>query len=187
LITNNIIQIPNPYEISGFNEGCVNRIINKKDNNYLIWRGANHNEAIRKQLVSMSQHQQEQQGTKNDNNHTRIWLDGKFNKWSQPDNIGLNSISREDMTKKFKYHLDVGGCSGTSWGGLRWKMCTTGNLVFKIETTMIKWWYTLIPYKHYIPVKEDLSNLYEQYIYIENNPQVAYSIALNGQKVCLNT
>jgi hypothetical protein len=202
LITNNIIQIPNPYEISGFNEGCVNRIINKHENKYLlnisfdmfhqrsnviIWRGDNHSEIIRNQLVSMSREQLEQQGNTSDNNNTRIWLDAKFSKWSKMNNTDLDSISREDMTKKYKYHLDAGGCSGTSWGGLRWKLCT-GNLVFKIETTMIEWWYnTLVPYKHYIPVKEDLSNLYEQYIYIENNPQVAHTIAQNGQTICLNT
>jgi hypothetical protein len=202
IVTTNIIHIPNPYDYSGANERLVNRLIYKSNNQYLlnmsfdmfhhrsnviIWRGANHSEAIRTQIVSMSREQQQQQQQQGNNDKSQIWLDAQYSEWTMTDDIALGKLSQEYMAKQYKYHIDVGGCSGTSWSGLRWKMCT-GNLVFKIESSMIEWWYSmLIPYKHYIPVKEDLSNLYDQYAYIENNPQVAYNIAQAGQTVCLNT
>jgi hypothetical protein len=154
LVTNNIILIPTPYDYSGFNKVCVDGIINNNEqllnvsfdmlhqrSNVVIWRGKSHSEVLRNNLVVMSQEQQQH----NDSGNTQIWLDARFCGGSLADNVNLGYITPENMTNSYKYHLDVGGCSGTSWGGLRWKMCT-GNLVFRIETSMMDWWYNTLHY-----------------------------------------
>jgi hypothetical protein len=44
----------------------------------------------------------------------------------------------------------------------------------------------LIPFEHFIPVNEDLSDLKEKINYLELNPDVANKIALNAQKFAIN-
>jgi Glycosyl transferase family 90 len=89
--------------------------------------------------------------------------DHRLNATSSNLDIGLNkdSFLSFDEMAKFKYQLDIGGELGTTWGGLRWKMCP-GNLVFKVDTFAVDWWHhTIQPWLHYIPVHSNMSNLYE--------------------------
>ena len=39
----------------------------------------------------------------------------------------------------YKYLMDIGGQSGTTWTSLNWKMAV-GALVFKVDTGSINWW-----------------------------------------------
>jgi hypothetical protein len=184
--TPNFYVIPNPYDLSGFSERNVKELLSKvtttfnltrdifeRRRNILMWRGGNHGEKIREIIVAYS---------KNEEDNEPVWIDAKWSFGSD-----TNAISEVESAAKYRYHLDVGGVSGTSWEGLRWKMCS-GNLVFRIESDAMDWWHNMIqPWKHYIPVKEDLSDLRTQYDWVENHPDEVYDIAQRGQKVCFET
>jgi Glycosyl transferase family 90 len=204
----NYILGPDPYDEGGYSEWQVNLILNKftdtminttfdtfnQRNNTLIWRGGNHGEEARKALVALAIAEEEQmlgnatQYLSNDVTEpgpvtsTNLWLDAKFSGGND-----LSVMTEEYQASHYKYHLDVGGVSGTSWEGLRWKMCS-GNLVFRIESSAIDWWHVhLEAGVHYIEVKGDVSNLKEQYDWVESHPNEAYEIAQRGQNVCLQS
>ena len=56
-----------------------------------------------------------------------------------------------------------------------------GSLVFKQQATLYEFWETeLVPFEHYIPVEEDLSNLVEMIEWALQNDDQAKKIAANG-------
>jgi len=72
------------------------------------------------------------------------------------------------MIRKYKYLLDIGG-NGYS-GRLKF-LLFSNRPVFIVERNYIEYWHNqLIPYVHYIPVREDLSDLLIQIIWAEANP-----------------
>uniref|UniRef100_A0A6U0E7Y8 Glycosyl transferase CAP10 domain-containing protein n=1 Tax=Helicotheca tamesis TaxID=374047 RepID=A0A6U0E7Y8_9STRA len=75
-----------------------------------------------------------------------------------------------DEQMNYKYHIDLGGSGGTSWTGTLSKLAMPGVL-FHHETISRDWFYDeLQPWKHYIPVKMDLSDLREKYDWAEAHP-----------------
>ena len=156
----------------------------------IVWRGSFHgdHEPTRAQLADLSTVngtfvQSLSAANGETNTETIRWLNARNARGDVSARIDLT-----DMASLYKYQIDVGGISGTSWCGLRWKMCGSGSLVFRIETFSQDWWHhTIKPYEHYLPVKSDLTNLYEQYMWAENHPQLAYEIAQRGQKQCLQS
>lgn len=77
----------------------------------------------------------------------------------------------------YKYQIDLGGNGGTSWEGTIEKLSMPG-LLFHHETIAKDWFYDdLIPWKHYVPVRTDLSDLREKYEWAEANPDKAREIA----------
>lgn len=106
----------------------------------------------------------------------------------------LNASSEKDgqhlfpfQQLRYKYQIDVGGLSGTTWVSLRWKMCS-GSLVFKVDSGFADWWHKeLVPYQHYVPVQRDLSDLYERYQWAEGHPDKAKSIVQNAMDICAQT
>ena len=68
-----------------------------------------------------------------------------------------------DQHAHYKYQFDLGGWGGTTWTGTIYKLSMPGVL-FHHETSMKDSFFdALEPWKHYIPVKEDLSDLRERY------------------------
>jgi Glycosyl transferase family 90 len=59
----------------------------------------------------------------------------------------------------------------------------TGSLIFK--ASRYREWFTgaLEPYKHYIPVNYDLSDLEEKVAWVHNHPQIAANIAAESRKL----
>ena len=181
----NYIVIPNVYDRSGFNDWVVYDVQQHLRNtnptfeqytdnrtNTIVWRGTTHADMdlFRNKLFEISDAQPT-------NKHK--WLDATDTK-KRPE----TQLSVIEMVRNYKYQLDVGGVSGTAWGGLRWKMCS-GSITFKVDTWSQDWWHSnLKPYVHYIPVAEDFSNLYEQYVWAEQHPTEAYQIAKAGQIEC---
>jgi hypothetical protein len=103
------------------------------------------------------------------------------NKKGDPYHLELHELAN------YRYHLDLGGVSGTAWGGLRWKLCT-GLLVFKVQSWSNDWWYdTLVPWVHYIPIQADVSDLQERYQWTQDHPDRAEAIAQAGQAQCRPT
>jgi len=57
--------------------------------------------------------------------------------------------------------VDVDG-NANSWDGLFWKLLSN-SVVLKVESPHRQWYYSRIkPWKHYVPVKPDLSDLEEK-------------------------
>ena len=83
-----------------------------------------------------------------------------------------------------KWILDIDG-NVNSWGFL-WKLLS-GCCVLKVESDHIQWYYHLLkPMIHYIPVKNDLSDLIEKVIWCKKNNNFCESIASNGKFIAKN-
>ena len=80
-----------------------------------------------------------------------------------------------------KYLLSLDGISST-WPGLLWKLASN-CLVLKQDSTHIQWYYdALHPYAHFVPVRQDLSDLQQRYHWIQTNSHEVKSIRYNAQK-----
>lgn len=86
---------------------------------------------------------------------------------------------------RYKYHIDIGGRGGTSYSVQWWsstieKLAFPG-LLFHHETGAEDWYFEhLVPWVHYVPVKEDLSDLQEQFEWAEKHEKKARDIAKAG-------
>lgn len=83
------------------------------------------------------------------------------------------------MTKyaRYKYLMDM---PGRGWTDRTKILLRLGRPIFMAERPYKEWYYDyLIPMKHYIPVKADLSDLIEKYLYLENNPTLYKEIVKN--------
>ncbi|MBU6383829.1 MAG: hypothetical protein KGQ49_00295 [Verrucomicrobia bacterium] len=94
------------------------------------------------------------------------------------------SVSRPDHLK-YKYLVDVDGNS-CSYERYFW-LLLSNSVVLKQVTPNIQWYYrALEPYKHYIPVKEDLSDLLEQIEWAKNHDMEAKLIAEESTQFAQN-
>jgi hypothetical protein len=96
------------------------------------------------------------------------------------DKFGISAIGSEMNAMEqaqYRYHIDIGGSSGTSWTGTIEKLALPGVLFHHVTPT--KDWYHdhLVPWVHYIPVAPDLSDLHEKYEWAESHPNEAQLIA----------
>ena len=68
---------------------------------------------------------------------------------------------------KFKYTLDI---RGYGWTDRVKILLQLGRPIFLIDRPFREWYFDwLVPMKHFIPVREDLSDLLEKYEYIEKH------------------
>lgn len=82
-----------------------------------------------------------------------------------------------DELSQYKYHIDLGGGGGTTWSGTLEKLALPG-LLFHHVTPMKDYFHDdLKAWEHYIPVKEDLSDLKEKFDWAEANQEEARRIA----------
>jgi len=101
--------------------------------------------------------------------------------------LNVSRARAEGEFGRYKYLLDVGGASGTTSGALRAKLLS-GALVLKVETKWAEWWHhTLAPLRDYLPVKPDLSDLYDRYLWAEAHPAAAERIARSGARAAAAT
>jgi hypothetical protein len=81
---------------------------------------------------------------------------------------------------RYKYHLDLGGGGGTTWSGVIPKLSMPGVL-FHHETIMKDSYFdSLIPWVHYIPIREDVSDLPDKLRWAEDHPHQARQISENA-------
>jgi hypothetical protein len=120
-------------------------------------------------------------------------VDATFNKLSQLSSedekkvsLWLASINKKIDHRsisdhyKFKYLLDVDGNSCT-YSRCRWILLSNSVLV-KVMSNHVQWYYkALEPWAHFVPVKQDLSDLAESLDYLKNHDDIAFQIAKKGQ------
>ncbi|CAB9509055.1 KDEL motif-containing protein 1 [Seminavis robusta] len=178
-----IFFFPTPYELRGDGKRHVDRIVGKtgppfdvpfeKRKSQIIYRG-NHNS--QKYVLK---HQRSKIMSMGENPNNQKWLNATKT-WPS------RGLSQADQLWH-KYLLDIGGISGTTWTGLRWKLCSN-SLVFKVDSGYADWWHFLLkPYEHYVPVKRDLSDLKAQFDWAEEHPEQVKKITQKALQVCLQT
>jgi len=68
----------------------------------------------------------------------------------------------------YKYLLDIDGTAG-SWDSTAWKL-NSGSVILKVESCWRQWFHNdYIPWVHYVPIKDDFSNIKEQYEWCESH------------------
>jgi hypothetical protein len=84
---------------------------------------------------------------------------------------------------KYKYLIDL---QGNGWSGRLKYLLHSGRLLF-IQNRKWKSYYhfKLKPYVHFIPVKEDFSDMYEQLEWAENNPHKVIEIIQHATEFAL--
>ncbi len=179
------ILIPNPYDMWGISKEQVSaaayaRIPFNERINKIIWRGGLHGNSERKGEPQRIELLRLAKSAKSAKNHD--WLDA----YESGSGNHRHGLEIKDQLK-YKYHIDIGGVSGTTRSALRWKLAS-GSLVFKVDSDNMDWWHDeLKPGVHYIPVKKDLSDLHSQWRWAEDHPELAEKIAQAGKEKCLES
>lgn len=96
-----------------------------------------------------------------------------------------NWIKDYDMVN-YKYILDIDGNSCT-WDATAWKL-NSGSVIFKTESRWRQWFYDdYLPWVHYVPIKDDFSNLQEMYHWCEENQDKCREIITNAKQLFQKT
>lgn len=92
-----------------------------------------------------------------------------------------NFLSRDEQIQ-YKYILDMDGEAST-WDSLAWKL-RSGSVLFRVAGIWNQWFFDkLIPGKHYVPIKEDFSDLIEKYEWCEDHPDECKQMILDACRV----
>jgi hypothetical protein len=87
-------------------------------------------------------------------------------------------VDSKDLVK-FKYILDIDGMAAT-WDATAWKM-NSGSVLFKTDSCWKQWFYEdFVPWKNYIPIKDDFSDMDEKFEWCESNPEECQKIIENN-------
>lgn len=141
--------------------------------NKIFWIGNTETNPMRKELLSIAQ--------KNTNILEVIdtFVDNYFVHKQQ-----VAYISLPEHTK-YKYLIDIEGIGFSC--RLKFLLFTKRLLFLQDRQWKEFFWFDLQPYVHFIPVKNDLSNLILQYEMIESNPKLYEDIVENAyQYACAN-
>jgi len=111
-------------------------------------------------------------------------------KWQTDDiswfkeSIGLDRFASPSQHLAYKYQLIIDGVTST-YPGTHWRLLS-GCLSFKQASNQIMWFSSeLIPWKHYVPVEYDLSDLLEKILWAKEHDQQAEAIAENARQFAL--
>jgi len=78
----------------------------------------------------------------------------------------------------YKYLLDIDGTAG-SWDSTAWKL-NSGSVILKAESCWRQWFHNdYIPWVHYVPIKDDFSNIKEQYEWCESHQKECLEMVKN--------
>ena len=103
-----------------------------------------------------------------------------ISQWLCKNNIYSNRVN-ESKFMEYKYHPDLAGNNELcgSWGVIRKYL--RGNLVFRPSYKSYMYYDQFLePWKNYIPVELDFSDLREKYLWAENNQEEAIRISWEG-------
>lgn len=110
-------------------------------------------------------------------------IDAEIMDWNRSDPNRLKSMTRQVSLadhRNFKYLID---CPGYGYSGrLKW-LLATGRPVFVVARDIVEYWHgDLIPWVHFVPVKDDLSDLIDGYHRLESDESLYESIGSNARK-----
>jgi hypothetical protein len=92
-------------------------------------------------------------------------------------------ISQPDMVRRYRWLLDIGGAG---YSGRTKFLLFSGRPLLMVERRYIEYFTDdLIPWEHYIPVKEDLSDLLDRHEWLEHNDREALKIAARAKEYAL--
>ena len=78
---------------------------------------------------------------------------------------------------KYKYLIDT---RGNAWSSRLQTLLKLGRVIFIADRPYNEWYFDkLHPMEHYVPVKEDMSDLIEKYCYMERHPELYDKIVSN--------
>lgn len=90
-------------------------------------------------------------------------------------------ITEAEMVN-YKYILNIDG-NACTWDATAWKL-NSGSVIFKVDAPWIQWFYPeYLAYTHYIPIKDDMSDLQEKYKWCENHQEECEKIVVNCKKL----
>lgn len=110
-------------------------------------------------------------------------LDAELMSWDRS-HSGLHQSKGRHVSlwdhRLYKYLVD---CPGYGYSGrLKW-LLASGRPVFVVERRCVEHWHDkLMPWVHFIPVKEDLSDLLAAFHTVEENPALYRSISLAAKR-----
>ncbi len=111
-------------------------------------------------------------------------IDGAFLSNELKREIGVAEFTNPLDQLQYKYLIDIDGITCT-YPSLQWKLLS-GCLVFKQITKDKMWFYPqLKPWIHYVPLKQDLSDLEEKIMWAKTHDEEAYQIAQNARQFIL--
>jgi len=106
--------------------------------------------------------------------------------YTQFEEYGIPAVG-EGMTLEtlgtYRYHIDLGGGGGTTWSGTIEKLGLPGLLFHHVTPTKDYFHDKMVPWVHYIPIKEDLSDLREKFNWAEANPNMAQQISAQATEL----
>lgn len=105
-------------------------------------------------------------------------LDAELMEWDRNAPGGQRSKTRQVSIpdhRRYKYLID---CPGYGYSArVKW-LLATGRPLFMVERNAVEHWHEdLKPWTHYVPVAEDLSDLFAHREKLENDPQLYFEIA----------
>lgn len=197
----NCLLIPDAYLLSDemwpplidkINAASNKYLWNYKDSNKIFWRGAttggtynlnNYHKLNRLKLVMLSKSFPE-------------LIDAQFTHYCQFSDdpsgrnlftildkiLGYHDYCPESEHLLYKYLISVDG-NTAAWLRVPW-ILLSNSLLFLQESNFIQYFFaTLKPYVHYVPIKKDLSDVFQKLEWAQNNDQQALNISLNATKL----
>ena len=167
----------NKFVLAQNNQVGVSNVINFPDRYYFYMNKYNEYRSIHKGTAFSSKinkivfGSQKRGSSYNFTNRRDITVSPReyFNSDAVPkDNIvSPKWINRDEMIK-YKYILDIDGHAST-WDATAWKL-NSGSVILKSDSCWGQWFFDKYkPWIHYVPVKDDFSDIQEQYSWCEAN------------------
>lgn len=96
--------------------------------------------------------------------------------------VGLSSYVTPREHVQYKYLMDIDGQSN-GWDRCFWGLLCTSTL-FKQKSLYSQWYYkALVPWRHYVPINRDLSDIHEKLEWAKNHDREARVIAESGREI----
>ena len=113
---------------------------------------------------------------------TRTQGSKQYKKWEDIDMATGEYLGSEQLLH-YKYHIDLGGGGGTTWSGTIIKLALPGLLFHHVTPAKDYIHDYMKPMVHYVPIKEDLSDLKEKFEWAESHPDEAKKISDEATKL----
>ena len=98
-------------------------------------------------------------------------------KMCQDADVAVGEFMSHDEQSQYRYQCDIAGGGGTSWTGTIAKLGMSGLLMHHITPMKDYFYDRLVPWKHFVPIKPDLSDLQEKVGWANMYPEEAEKIA----------